>query len=239
MRQELCIVMLAVIMSGLARSQPAPDSGRVAAAKKEVLQLLIERREATRKHDRAALERIFADEFLFLHSLGSVTNKEDQIREAMSSPTDTEPAISLPEIEKITVYGDFAMFTRQLETDFFTNIFVKRDGRWQILLAQGTRLLPRHQAVAVDVKALGAYAGKYEQGPGQFATVTVHSDGLRIVFPKGSVWTVRPLGDDHFFVPDRPFEIIFHKADDGRVKYYTALARFAPNVTVIKGRKVD
>jgi len=129
-----------------------PASAQVAgmasgAAEKEVLQTLDAVDRATDKHDKAALERLMADEFVYHGSNGVAQTKAQSIAQAAAGGT----AWSSRKYDtiKVRMYGDIAVVTGSTElvgmsADFksgsrlFTRIFVRRDGRWQDLGGQMT-----------------------------------------------------------------------------------------------------
>ncbi len=123
---------------------PATASG---AAEKEVLQTLDAVDRATDKHDKAALEHLMADEFIYHGSNGVAQTKAQSIAQTTAGGT----AWSSRKYDnlKVRIYADIAVVTGTTEllgtsADFkggprlFTRIFVRRDGRWQDLGGQMT-----------------------------------------------------------------------------------------------------
>lgn len=237
LKQALSIAALLTAMSSLQSGQTPPDAVRAAAAKAELRKMWNELNEAWRTRDEAALERIYADEFVFVHGqVGGALNRAEHIKQGMSLPaSQTIQGLPMPDFEKIQLYGDVAVLRLLLPNRLQTAIYVKRQDRWRILHQQGSVLPGPQQTFLVDRKVLESYAGRYEQAPGRVATVTVEADGLRIVFPNRLTWALRPKSEDHFFVPDSLNQIMFHRAENGRVRYYTAF----PLGDIIKGTKID
>lgn len=102
------------------------------------------------KKDRATLERLWADDYSYTHSNGSVMNKAQDIADTMSGDM-TWTAARLDDLT-VKVYGDVGIVTGRLTMQGtarayasgprrFTDIFVKRNGRWQLVGGQ-TTLLP-------------------------------------------------------------------------------------------------
>jgi hypothetical protein len=117
------------------------------AAEKEVLQTLDAVDQATDKHDKAALDRLMAEEFMYHGSNGVAQNKVQSI--AQSSAGGTAWKSRKYDNVKVRIYGDTAVVTGSTElvgasADFksgqrlFTRIFVKRGGRWLDLGGQMT-----------------------------------------------------------------------------------------------------
>jgi ketosteroid isomerase-like protein len=117
---------------------------------KDVLQALYASAEAADKRDKAAMERLTADDYLYHASNGTVQNKTQSIAESMAGSTNwtTRKYDGL----KVRIYGDMAVITGTLilsgtSTTYrdgprrVTLLFIRRDGRWQDLGGQGT-LIP-------------------------------------------------------------------------------------------------
>ena len=117
------------------------------AAEKEVLQTLDAVDQATDKRDKAALERLMADEFIYHGSNGVAQTKAQSIAQTTAGGT----AWSSRKYDnlKVRIYGDIAVVTGSTELlgasanfksgpRLFTRIFVRRDGRWQDLGGQMT-----------------------------------------------------------------------------------------------------
>jgi ketosteroid isomerase-like protein len=99
------------------------------------------------RHDAAALERILADEFISVSSNGKSHNKRQDIEELKADSVVYD--YSTPYDLEIRVYGDGAVVIgrtkerghydsgRQFVNEYrWTDIFVKRQGRWQCVAAQ-------------------------------------------------------------------------------------------------------
>jgi hypothetical protein len=161
------------LSSGLLVS--AQQSGSVAD---EVLRMERAQADATLKKDRAAYERLLADDYSYIHSNGSVNNKAEEVTSTMSAEIKwTSDVLS---DAKVRVYGDAAVVTA-VETlqgaakgfvagpRRITDVWIKRGGRWQIaggittLVSKDTS--PNGAASAVkDLKARSAAGKTAEEG---------------------------------------------------------------------------
>ena len=97
-----------------------------------------------------------------------------------------------------------------------TSIFVRKDGRWQLLQAQGTRLAPKRDPITLDPKVLDSYLGKYEFGLNAIATVTREGDAIRWRGGNRMPVTLTPLSETHFFAKETETDIMFVKNERGR-----------------------
>ena len=99
------------------------------------------------KKDRATMERLYGDDYIYLHSNGTVNNKTQEIAEYMSS--DLKWTGHKASDLKVRFYRDVAVVTG-LQTltgsakgyvsgpRRFTQLWVKRNGRWQAVGGQST-----------------------------------------------------------------------------------------------------
>ena len=106
---------------------------------------------AIRNKDAAALEPLLGDEFCYRTHFGAETDKARFLQSVVSTPFEI---LSLHGEElKVNVYGDTAVLTGvqiaearppEGETEesvvAFTDVFLRRDGRWLMVLAYGVEL---------------------------------------------------------------------------------------------------
>ncbi len=99
------------------------------------------------KKDRATMERLYANDYVYTHSNGNVLNKTQEIAESMS-PDQAWTAHKTDDL-KLRMYGNVAIVTG-LSTltgsskayvsgpRRFTEVWVRRNGRWQMVGGQST-----------------------------------------------------------------------------------------------------
>ena len=102
------------------------------------------------KADKSFLERLYADEYHFTAPDGSTGNRQTDIADVASGKFKIRSA----DLTDMTVrfYGDVAVVTglNTLKGSYgdedmsgayrFTDVFVKRDGRWQVVATQATQI---------------------------------------------------------------------------------------------------
>jgi ketosteroid isomerase-like protein len=99
------------------------------------------------KKDRATMERLYADDYMYTHSNGTVHNKGQDIAESMS-PDQAWTAHKSEDL-KVHVYGNVAVVTGVSTLTGsskgyvsgprrFTEVWVRRNGRWQEVGGQST-----------------------------------------------------------------------------------------------------
>ncbi len=151
MRQALILSSLIIAISPLSFSQsPSGESGRSKAVR-EVTRALRRIEEASLRVDRAALERLLADDFTFTNSVGVASTKRQHI-EAFGPDKFHLVSVSNDE-EDMRVYGNTAVVTSSGERKAQVGgrdvsgrvrslmVFVKREGRWQLVAQQDTRVM--------------------------------------------------------------------------------------------------
>jgi hypothetical protein len=115
------------------------------------------------------------------------------------------------------LYGDVAVFRDTARNVAGTNIYVKKNGQWQIFQVQGTRLAPQRKGVKIDPQLLDSFLGRYEFGPGAVAIVTREGDVLRWRGGNRLPVELVPLSDTQFFAKETDSEMTFTKNDKGQV----------------------
>ena len=118
---------------------------------KELLNIEREVAAAQNHCDRDAFDEIEAKEFIFTDSSGKVTTKQEDLDSLKDChPKETKTEISEPRVQ---VHGETAILNAKLTYTVtrkdgtiatpsfrFTDVFVWRDGRWQMVLGQSTRI---------------------------------------------------------------------------------------------------
>jgi len=116
----------------------------------EVLSIEKQRFTAMAKGDLAALDGLLAEDLTYVHSDGRVETKTEYLESLRSGKLRYLSAE--PEGPSVRVYGDvavcsglakFHVFSAGREAQLvtrYTDVYVKRDGRWRLVAWQSTRL---------------------------------------------------------------------------------------------------
>jgi ketosteroid isomerase-like protein len=141
----VALLALVALAPPLARAQ--------APAEKELMDVENHWAEATVKGDVQVLERLYADEYLAIDPAGATFTKAQDIANVKSGNFKLE-TFKLDEL-KVRLHGEVAVVTGRntikatyMGKDIsgayrFTDVFVKRGGRWQVLTTQGTLVAPQ------------------------------------------------------------------------------------------------
>lgn len=140
--------LFAIGLSGMMMTPMASLAQATGAPEKELLKIQNEWAAARVERNVPYLERLYAKEFRVQNMNGSITPREADI--AAFATGDLKPNYVRNEDMAVSVYGDAALVTgienvggtykgHYGEFSFrFANVFVRRDGRWQLVLHQST-----------------------------------------------------------------------------------------------------
>jgi hypothetical protein len=217
------------VAAALVLATSVPGQTPVETVKTELRALMTDLNAALAARDRAALERIYADEFLFVHALGTAVDKQGQIDAALSARGDA--ALPVSGFDGLIVVGDVAIHRRPEPERFGTTIYVKRAGRWQILQLQGTPLPTTRVNVSVPAEVLRSYAGRYAQDNGLFTIVAVEGGGLTLQVEGRQKFTLTSDAENKFSLPAGGGQFTFAKNAAGVMTYELVRG----NGTIVKG----
>lgn len=217
------LLQLAVGLELIAAQPAAAEAAEVARVRGELAALHAELNRARRARDRAALERIFAPEFRWVHGAGYADDRDRQIESILEADSDRDlPPPDFDPPNALMVLGDAAILRRPAFSSaggvrlYSIHVFVKRGGRWQILHMQGTPLLPERKWTALPAAALDALAGRYRFPSGTVTVLAREGDSLRRRTPGNPNRRLRPVAADLFY-DDIGTEYAFTRSADGRV----------------------
>ena len=146
-------VLLVLLLAGSAFAQAAPDAA-------ELTKLLNDFLAGASRNDAAVHERFWADDLIYTRSAGRRVNKAEVMHDVRTAPapkpTDPKTVYTAEDI-RIQQYGDTAVVafrlvattdvggSKQVANLLNSGTFVKRDGKWQVVNWQSTRM-PRTEA---------------------------------------------------------------------------------------------
>lgn len=144
---------MSAIVVALALAMAAPSNAADTSASAKLTKLLQEFLAAAGRGDKAVFDRFFADDLIYTRSAGVTITKTD-IMKGLNEPLKPDDPKSTYSADDITVrdYGNMAVVNFRLiqhqkkddkqETNYFRNTgtFLKRNGRWQAVAWQSTRV---------------------------------------------------------------------------------------------------
>ena len=144
----LSVICLLVTASSVLAQTAAPDAA-------ELTRLLNEFLAGASRNDPAAHERFWADDLIYTRSAGRRVSKADimkDVREAPAPKPDYPKTVYTAEDIRIQQYGNTAIVAfrlvattetagaRQVQNLLNSGTFVKRNGKWQVVNWQSTRM---------------------------------------------------------------------------------------------------
>ncbi len=117
---------------------------------KQILELESQRMKAMTEADTDTLKKIYADDLTYTHTSAAKDTKQSMI-EALETGRLNYTAMDASDV-KIRVYGDTAILTGKAKVEvvsggnaltfglIFTDVYTKKDGQWQMVAWQSTRL---------------------------------------------------------------------------------------------------
>lgn len=221
----LVILLSSLLAGGVASAQPGDETARVI---RELQALHAELNRARIARDRAALERLYAPEFRWVHGVGYADDRDRQIQNILEANSDRDlPPVDFSPPTELMVFGDVAVMRRpdrSAQTGirlYSSEIFVRREGRWQILHMQGTPLQPERAWIELPAEALDAFAGRY-RNPGSGTETVIRREGnlLQARIPELPIRELRPVAQNRFF--DRiGTEYVFERGANGQITAFT------------------
>ena len=151
------IAILILIATPILQAQMAPDAAELTALLNEFLA-------GASRSDPAVHDRFWADDLIYTRSAGRRVSKADVMRDVRSAPapkTGGPTTTYTAEDVRIQQYGDTAIVAfrlvgvtkngsdTQASQNLNTGTFVKRNGKWQVVAWQSTRM-PRAEQESKD-----------------------------------------------------------------------------------------
>lgn len=146
--KRIIVVALPVFLLSLVAQGRTPVAGP-SDGEEEINELEGRRLQAMIQADTAALEGFLADDLTYTHSTGQTDTKVSFL-EALKSGTLKYNSILTRDV-KVRLYGSAAVVTGRAQVEVeaqqqklgvairFTDVYAKKDGRWQMVAWQSTR----------------------------------------------------------------------------------------------------
>ena len=196
------LVVALLLIAAPVSAQPANES-----VKTELQAFIKELNAALQARDRAALERLYAPEFIFVHTIGPPISREEHLATTMK--TAPRNSVPIPSLDGLIVIGNVAMLRTRQDERFSTSIWAKRNGQWQVVQIQASVLPPSRPAVSVPIEVLQSYAGRYQQNNGLFVTIGLEGDRLTLQVDGRTKLNLTAVSQTEFTLPGNTGRITF------------------------------
>jgi ketosteroid isomerase-like protein len=148
MQRILLLPVLIVALVGPARAQGTARNQADRETEKEILKIEDERIQAMQKGDTAVLDRIHADDYVYVNTRGQLHTKAQRLADYRSGVIEY---LSLKQDDyRLHIYGDTVVMTGRAsgavkyhgkinrKARRFTNVYVKQGGQWRLVAHQAT-----------------------------------------------------------------------------------------------------
>jgi ketosteroid isomerase-like protein len=141
------VIFIATLQIAAAQNTTDGKANRNTKAEQELLKANQEYDTALLRGDTVALDQLYADEFVYTNPDGEIRNKAQQLAFTRSGDLKFESAQSSD--VKVRVYGKTAVMTGRFNAkgtfkgenidvrERYTAVWVKKNGRWQLVAEQG------------------------------------------------------------------------------------------------------
>ncbi|HEV7905982.1 MAG TPA: nuclear transport factor 2 family protein [Pyrinomonadaceae bacterium] len=155
----LCLCFLASTVAGGQTAQKKSD--KELKTEQELMALERAIGDANVRRDKAFFERIEADEFIFTDAGGGITTKQEDVSSLDTPPAPDAPRLVsyVPDEMRVYLYDKTAVVFGRVTTTYknkegtegssqsrFTDVFVWRDERWQLVAGHSSRIPPKQTA---------------------------------------------------------------------------------------------
>ena len=142
----LSALLIAVAAPGLRAAQPAGTEAELRALEERLARAWVEK-------DRPFIEGLLAGDWSVTDGAGQVLTKDQVLAQTFASSDRTIDSMTIDDV-RVRVFGSTAVVTGRTRATGsyrgqtgsavlrFTDIFVQRDGRWQIVASHGSTVTP-------------------------------------------------------------------------------------------------
>jgi ketosteroid isomerase-like protein len=180
--------------------------------------------------DKATFDRIVADSFTGTDESAIVRTKAQERELIQAPPASIKTSLTNKDVQ-VRIYDDTAIVTGrivvktqlsgQAEISFqsrFTDTFLRRQERWQVVARHYSRLPPERTVVKLDPKVYDQFVGQYEVAPNFILTVTKEGEKLKSQATGQPQFELLPVSEVAFFIKDISALFIFMRGKSGEVE---------------------
>ncbi|HEY4424175.1 MAG TPA: nuclear transport factor 2 family protein [Pyrinomonadaceae bacterium] len=147
--------------NAIATASPAKETYDAAAIEAEIIKLEREWADANKTHSSEAVKRILSDSAVIVYPDGSTATKADEVK-TIESGSITAESYEILDPKVTVIDGDSAFITGRgvikngknvvpgqkkpidISGEYrFLDVYAKRDGKWQVVASQATKILPQ------------------------------------------------------------------------------------------------
>src|ERR1044071_394389 len=148
--------------AAIATASPAKETIDRAAIEAEIMKLEREWADSNKTHSSEAVKRILADNAVIVYADGSTGTKDDEVK-TIESGSITAESYEIVDPKVMVIDADSAFITGRgviksgknvvpgqkkpidISGEYrFLDVYAKRDGKWQVIASQTTKILPQN-----------------------------------------------------------------------------------------------
>ena len=177
------------------------------------------------KGDKQTFERIVADDFTRTDESGKFATKAEEKELIQAPPASVKASLTNEDI-KVRVYGETAVVTGRIVSKVqdslnfqsrFTDTFVKRKGRWQVVARHYSRIPAERSVINLDSNIYDAYVGQYEIAPNVVLDITKEGQKLMSQTTGQPKMELLPESEIEFFIKGFTAHFVFVRNETGAV----------------------
>jgi ketosteroid isomerase-like protein len=194
-------------------------------AEQELKQLENEWLNSYLRGDKQTFDRIVADDFTRTDESGKFATKAEE-RALVQAPPASVSASLTNEDMHVRVYGNSAIVTGLIVSRVqgslsfqsrFTDTFIKRGARWQVVARHYSRVPSERTSINVDSKIYDDYVGQYEIASNVLLDITKESEKLMSQTTGQAKMELVPESEIEFFIKGFTAQFVFIRDGTGKV----------------------
>src|SRR5688572_22979736 len=175
--------------------------------------------------DKQTFDRIVADDFTRTDESAKFATKAEERALVQAPPASVNASLTNEDLQ-VRVYGDSAIVTGRIVSKVqgslsfqsrFTDTFIKRGGRWQVVARHYSRVPTERIAINLDSKIYDAYIGKYEIAPNVVLDISKEGEKLMSQTTGQPKMELLPESEIEFFIKGFTAQFVFVRDGTGRV----------------------
>lgn len=175
--------------------------------------------------DKQTFDRIVADDFTRTDESGKFATKAEEKELVQAPPASVKVSLTNQDVQ-VRVYGEAAVVTGRIVSKVqgglnfqsrFTDTFVKRNGRWQVVVRHYSRIPAERTVINLDSKIYDAYIGQYELAPNVVISVTKEGEKLMSQTTGQPKMELLPESEIEFFIKGFTAQFVFVRDETGQV----------------------
>jgi ketosteroid isomerase-like protein len=223
MRLVLGVILFAAFCFAL--GQMENESSAQSDTEQELKRLENEWINSYLRGDKQTFDRIVADDFTRTDESGKFATKAEERTFVQAPPASVNSSLTNEDMQ-VRVYGNAGIVTGRIVSKVqgglnfqsrFTDTFIKREGRWQVVARHYSRVPTERITINVDSKIYDAYVGQYEIPPNVVLDITKEGEKLMSQATGQPKMELLPESEIEFFIKGFTAQFVFVRDGTGRV----------------------